>query len=472
MSSTDDLVTISAAPVSAPGDTGTFSLVANGQVQRIRPGSGASASTQSGAVELGVVTQGAQFRAPFSVLEGEGTALRARFNENRSEFFTDVTMNDDLAVTGNLSVASLSQFAGVEAAGVVAEQVVWVTGAGAPAQSIMFPGSLQLGEWRLRAVSSGQAVLEWFSSQFNAWRQVTSFAQNETTELETERLRAGTLLIGPDELGIGANSGLTAWVNGKLRATSNLETAGRLRTNAIESFAGGPVRLGNDLTAESGIIRLGAKWRIRGDVNGEFYLERLDDDGAAQTGDWYRVCTWGFNTEINSPGMGVDNLGVAFNFTAGNITASGTTDLQAVSATSLTVGGVNVGAALAASEPAFTAVAPLRKAFNIQSGQLELRVDSPFWAAGRVAGSASVTSSIGQVGFTVSRPSGQTTGVYYVQFASPAPSNDYVVSLAQIGNGNIKIWDFTTPTANGFHVVTYNQSWGIANFSFHFSIVV
>jgi hypothetical protein len=96
----------------------------------------------------------------------------------------------------------------------------------------------------------------------------------------------------------------------------------------------------------------------------------------------------------------------------------------------------------------------------------------PFFCGGRVAGAASVTSSIGQVGFTVSRPTGQATGVYYVQFASPAPNNDYVVSLAQIGNGNIKIWDFMTPTVNGFHVVTYNASWGVANFSFHFSVVV
>jgi len=123
-----------------------------------------------------------------------------------------IEVSGSAQVSGGLTVAGLSQFAGVEASGLVADQVVWVTGDGAPAQSIMFPGSLQLG-----------------------------------------------------------------------------------------------------------------KWRIRGSEAGEFYLERFDDDGELQTDAWYPVCTWGFNTQINSPGMGIDNLGVVYILSAGNITAGSLT---------------------------------------------------------------------------------------------------------------------------------------------------
>ena len=71
-----------------------------------------------------------------------------------------------------------------------------------------------------------------------------------------------------------------------------------------------------------GTLVLG-KWRIRGNNPGEFYLERFDDDGAIVTDDWYRVATFGFNTEINAPGLGVDNLGVVYNLTAGNLAVAG-----------------------------------------------------------------------------------------------------------------------------------------------------
>ena len=76
-----------------------------------------------------------------------------------------------------------------------------------------------------------------------------------------------------------------------------------------------------DLVSD-GTLVLG-KWRIRGNNPGEFYLERFDDDGAIVTDDWYRVATFGFNTEINAPGLGVDNLGVVYNLTAGNLAVAG-----------------------------------------------------------------------------------------------------------------------------------------------------
>jgi len=287
-----------------------------------------------------------------------------------------IEVSGSAQVSGGLTVAGLSQLAGVEASGLVADQVVWVTGDGAPAQSIMFPGSLQLG-----------------------------------------------------------------------------------------------------------------KWRIRGSEAGEFYLERFDDDGAVATNGWYQVCIWGFNTEINAPGMGIDNLGVVYNLSAGNITAGsltvegtdvlsalggkqdqlsnegfgtellyessklkrvqfgagivGGTDLQPngtqnlhisvspnLSVESLTVGGTNVANALDACEPAFTAVAPLQKTVNLQTGQLELRVDpnelggssNPFWISGVFNGSTmQILVNDGRYPFSVARISGYPIGVYRITWTEPHP---------------------------------------------------
>jgi hypothetical protein len=252
-------------------------------------------------------------------------------------------------VSGGLTVAGTSQLQGLEASGLVAEQVVWVTGAdGAPAQSIMFPGSLALG-----------------------------------------------------------------------------------------------------------------KWRIRGDAAGEFYLERFDDDGAITTDGWYPVCLWGFNTDINSPGMNIDKLGVAYNLNAGNVTATGTSTLQDVSAASLTVGGLNVLDAISNAEPAFSVESPLVKDYDFSTGLTTLRLETtglgginPIFCGGRVDGAtASPLSSVGRVGYTVSRPSGQETGVWTITFDSPLATNDYTVSLSVVFFGAIYMWDQLPPTTNGFTVV-------------------
>jgi hypothetical protein len=140
----------------------------------------------------------------------------------------------------------------------------------------------------------------------------------------------------------------------------------------------------------------------------------------------------------------------------------------------LTVAGLNVAAALAASEPKFTAVSPLQKVLNIQSGQLELRMESPYHCACRVNGfNVTIGSSTGRVGCTVSRPSSHpTTGVIQITFDTPAPSNTYVVSLAPMFYGAIRIWDSAPPTINGFHVVMMSHTWGLTNGIFHFSVTL
>ena len=88
---------------------------------------------------------------------------------------------------------------------------------------------------------------------------------------------------------------------------------------------------------------------------------------------------------------------------------------------------------------------------------------------------ATVASSIGRVGYTVTRHPDHPTGVYQITFNTPAPNNNYVITLTQLGSGNIKLWDSTfysgPPTAARFYVVTYNSSWSLTNWSFHFSVV-
>ena len=105
---------------------------------------------------------------------------------------------------------------------------------------------------------------------------------------------------------------------------------------------------------------------------------------------------------------------------------------------------------------------------------------NPFWVSGRVRGSnLSILKSNGKYGFTVTRPPGAefATGVYKITFNTPAPDANYVISLAQIGSGNIKVWDYNSafngfPATRHFYVVTYNSSWALTNWNFYFSVYV
>jgi hypothetical protein len=157
------------------------------------------------------------------------------------------------------------------------------------------------------------------------------------------------------------------------------------------------------------------------------------------------------------------------------------TNLNRLSVDNLTVAGLDILDGLSRLEPAFSVEAPLEKDFNLATGVTTLRLDTtglggnPVFCAGRVSASAIVTSSVGRVGYTVTRPSGFAAGVYRIAFASPAPNNDYVISLAQLGNGNIKVWESTDfpgriPSTTGFHVVTCNTSGQLADYAFHFSV--
>jgi hypothetical protein len=98
---------------------------------------------------------------------------------------------------------------------------------------------------------------------------------------------------------------------------------------------------------------------------------------------------------------------------------------------------------------------------------------SPYYCAGRVNGvSVTVVSSIGRVGYTVARASGQATGVYVITFATPAPSNDYVITMLPMTFGTCYLWDANPPTVNGFHCVVVSNTWQLKNAFFHFSVTL
>jgi hypothetical protein len=207
----------------------------------------------------GAQLQGAQFQAPFSVMDqANGTALRARVSETRTEFFTDTEVNGDLQVTG------LSQLQGVEAAGVVAEQVVWVTGVNGAPQSVVFPGSLQLGKWRIRGDETGSFYVERFDDdgelRTDDWLTISRFTHNtatNTSRLNVENLTVAgaTKLDGIVQVGPSPPAGATVAIAGTLRATGNISTSAALQADTISPNTPGDITVTSELTID-GVTRL------------------------------------------------------------------------------------------------------------------------------------------------------------------------------------------------------------------------
>jgi hypothetical protein len=395
MTSTEEFVNISAAvplPSSADG-TGLSLVNAAGQVLRLLPGSGAYAFpvVASGSVELGVITQGAQFQAPFAVMNADKTSQRAQFSDTRADLFTDLYVNGTANVSGSLAASSFS--------------------------------------------------------------------------------------------------------------------CPEIFTNAVAPWSGGAIRPGDP---QGGTVEMG-KWRFRGSNPGEFYLERFDDDGDLRTDEWVKIATFGYTTNINSPGMGVDNFGVLYNFTAGNATVTG--DLSVAGA--LTNGGhsvlttdtaytkAQINTALAGKANEFSIVTPVGGTNLLRSSILKgVRVNSPitlgadtdfvldfgldtaalanvfkpFWVAGRVDGSTmTILSSRGRYGFNIARVSGYPIGVINIAFDTPTPDHNYVVNLTMESTGFIRVWEATgqRPNEDGFRIVTNGiNGTALMNVSFYFSVFV
>jgi hypothetical protein len=199
LTSTGDLVTISASGVNSavssalagkqgvltqPGLFGTELLYDSSKLKRIAFGQGLTGGTDLQPDGSQTLSMSVKSNLPVSTLTPPAST--------------------PLAVAGALQVSGLTQLAGLEASGVVAQQTVWVTGAaGAPAQSIMFPGSLQLGKWRIRGDELGAFILERFDDdgaiQTDGWQTIASFGHNVDTNVD--RLTVDNLTVGGSDLG-------------------------------------------------------------------------------------------------------------------------------------------------------------------------------------------------------------------------------------------------------------------------------
>jgi hypothetical protein len=128
----------------------------------------------------------------------------------------------------------------------------------------------------------------------------------------------------------------------------------------------------------------------------------------------------------------------------------------------------------ARDENGTTSVSKLAVTGSLTVGGASVVGGNPIFCGGRVNGStATGTSSIGQVGYSIQRPSTHsTTGVIWIVFDSPAPSNTYVVHLTSMLFGTVRLWESYAPTVNGFQVVMTSTTWQLVNGLFHFSVVL
>jgi hypothetical protein len=245
-----------------------------------------------------------------------------------------------------------------------------------------------------------------------------------------------------------------------------------------------------------GSLALG-KWRIRGTEAGRFVLERFDDDGEVQTDGWLPVTAFTHDPDTNAAGLEsaavrVDTISPLSTAVGSEVTCDGNVTVTG----RLACGGVNVGngsvvvpsnltvGGVSFASLQFTAVEPLRKVINLQTGAVELRVDTaelggnPWFCAGVVNGATlSTVMSQGAVSFTVSRVPNYAAGVYKVTFASNHPRGSNYVVLVHSRNSNSYltpvITEAPTPqTAAYFHVTLRNTTaTALADEQFHFSVL-
>jgi hypothetical protein len=335
----------------------------------------------------------------------------------------------------------------------------------------MFPGSLQLGKWRIRGDDQSGFFLERFDDDgtmvTNAWFPITTWGFDTETNAAnmsvdtlgvTSGIKCDTLVVGPNELGLG--TGLAAYIDGKLRTTDHLETAGKLRADTLAPFFQGAVRVETGLNVEGNLAASGSLT-----VGGTNVLAQL---GGKQD----QLTQEGFGTGLLYDSNKLKQL----QFGSGIV---GGTDVQPDGSQNVSIS-VDPGL-LASKEPAFTAVAPLQKVVNLQTGQLEMRVNTtgleglnPVFCGGRVDGAtASPLSSIGRVGYTVARPSGQAQGIWTITFDSPAASHTYTVQLTNMNFGTTYLWDQMPSTVQGFTVVVVGLATTpttLRNAPFHFTV--
>jgi hypothetical protein len=253
-----------------------------------------------------------------------------------------------------------------------------------------------------------------------------------------------------------------------------------------------------------GSLQLG-KWRNRGSEWSRFVLERFDDDGTTQTNGWVQAAALTHDSNTNASGHEVDlvraprlligpdplddpafaarvdgklrtsdHLEAAAKLRTDTITpfSDSVAGIVRVEGVALTVEGeIRADTIRARNVNGTTTVSKLAVTGSLTVGGASVVGGNPIFCGGRVDGAtATQVSSIGRVGYTVSWPSGQATGIWTVTFNSPATNNDYVVQLTNMNSGTSYLWDQLPPTAQGFTVVVVNNTWNLRKAPFHFTV--
>jgi hypothetical protein len=180
-------------------------------------------------------------------------------------------------------------------------------------------------------------------------------------------LRAAQLRSdGSAQVGSGPPTGVDLAVGGSIGSTGNISTTAALMANSLAPVSGSVVTATHDFTVE-GTSRCDV---FRGRVANQVTCQ----DNLTVTGSL--VCQGGL---VSSQGMAAQSILCQTDFTV--------------------LGNINGW--------------------------------TPLFCAGRVNGipPGSGGTSIGRVGYTVWRPGTNPIGVYEIRFASPAPNNNYVVTL-------------------------------------------
>ena len=107
----------------------------------------------------------------------------------------------------------------------------------------------------------------------------------------------------------------------------------------------------------------------------------------------------------------------------------------------------------------------------IITGNLGLSGSFKYSRSWKIIGSSlNVLSSKGRYPFTVSRPAGYSVGVCCRYFGSkPCSHAKCVINITIQANGCFKVWDTTTPTTNGFHIVSFNAATVLINCTYYHS---
>ena len=101
-------------------------------------------------------------------------------------------------------------------------------------------------------------------------------------------------------------------------------------------------------------------------------------------------------------------------------------------------------------------------------------ITSLFFVAGKIdMTDLSILTSKGRVGFSVSRPSGQSIGIKKLQFDEDHPGGnaDYLITTTNQNTGHIQVWESPSPRVSDFHVVVFNTGNQLADSTIHFFVV-